>query len=217
MILGYDKKLVNKMGFVVRDASKRYESFLYFNNNIDDIYVLSTFLNNECKGYLDEVSWSVDNSKSEPDCFDWFFATVTLEKGKAHVQFHLNKDVLTGTWINEQFEYEVLNCFCHETIHLEQYKRVPWSVLKDMKTSYEDVNEDEFWKVYHSDPYEIMAYGHNLYIEITNSSDPEASLRNPENWLEELPTYYTYRKLFKKDTKVIKRLLRYAYEYKEAA
>lgn len=209
MILKYNEELVNKMGFVVRDAGRKYESFLFFNNNVDNINILCDFLNDECKDYLDNVSWIVDHSESEPDCFDWFFATVTIVNGKSNVKFHLNENVLTGTWTFDQFQYEVLNCFCHETIHMEQYKRVPFDVLKNMDTSYGDVDGDDFWKSYHSDPYEIMAYAHNLFVELKNVG----GFKN----IKECATYYTYTELFKKDDKVIKRLLKYTYQYMEAA
>lgn len=216
MILKYNEELVNKMGFVVRDAGKKYEKFLLINKNVDNINLLSDLLNNECKDYLDEVSFVVDDSKSENDCFDWFFATVNIVDGKPNIKFYLNKDVLTGTWTFEQFEYEILTCFCHETIHLEQYKKVPFNVLKNMSTSYSNVPDEKFWVSYHSDPFEIMAYAHNLYVELENSTNKEKALKNPEKYLEELPTYFTYRRLFKKNNKIIKRLLKYTYQYVEA-
>ena len=225
MILSYDKKLVDKMGVVLRDVGAKYESFLYFNNNIDDIDLLCKFLQERSVGYLDMVDWGVDWEVPDFDeQNEWFFASAEIINGNDHVTFILKGKNLERFWENAIFEYEVLGCFCHETIHLAQFAKCNIDV-NDFKSGYQKGvdewertgKEERLYEEYYSDPFEIMAFGHNLYLEAINSSEPEEALREPEYFIDELPTYLTYRRVFVKTDKVIKRLLRYAYEYKEAS
>ena len=224
MILSYNKILVDKMGVVLKEVGDKYESFLYFNNNVDDIDLLCKFLQERSNGFLDVVDWEVDWHEPDGDSHEWFFASTEIVNGNDHVTFVLKGKNLERFWENEIFEYEVLGCFCHETIHLAQFAKCV-DKLDNFKSGFQKGvdewertgNENRLWEEYYSDPFEIMAFGHNLYLETINSSEPEEVLREPENFLDELPTYLTYRRVFEKGNKIIKRLLRYAYEYKEAS
>jgi len=224
MIVNYNEELLNKMGIVLRDTNEKYSDFIKSNDNIDNIDYLCSLLNDRCKGHLDVVTWEVDKKSFEDEEMEWFFATTEVDStGKGVVHFVLKEQNLDNYWEGPQFEYEILSCFCHEAIHLEQYKRVGYDRLAKIESGYQKGvkaweqtgEENDLWKAYYGDIHEIMAYGHNLALEIINSSDTAESIRNPEEWLEELTTYYQFRTIYKKDTKIIKRLLKYTYEYVE--
>jgi hypothetical protein len=55
--------------------------------------------------------------------------------------------------------------------------------------------------------------GHDLSIEIKESSNPSIALRNPEMFIDELPVYARYRAIFPKGANQIKQLLKYTASY----
>ncbi len=73
-------------------------------------------------------------------------------------------------------------------------------------------------RIYLSDPLEVMAHAKDLSSEIMYADEPLVALRDPEGYIDFLPTWYKYRMAgFLRVDPIIKQLLKYTYNYVKMA
>ena len=93
----------------------------------------------------------------------------------------------------------------------KKYKSVKSGYQIGMKVFERTQDKMQLMRIYMSDPQELQAHGHDLYREIELLS--LKTLTNIEDHIEQLPTYQKYRTIFDMNDKVIKRLLKYTFEF----
>lgn len=175
-----------------------------------DPEVLSDVLN---QASPDELHWIVSTNDDEPPIVPYIDGA-HASPGKIDVL--LNSESIEDDWNSNIFIISVCSVLKHEFIHFEQYKRMhPLSLLqpsgytRSMKT---DGTID--MKIYLSDPQEIMAHASDMADEISRADDPNVAIRDPEGFLDFIPTWSKYRKAgFLRKDRVIKRLLKETTRY----
>lgn len=116
---------------------------------------------------------------------------------------------------------EIEKKIAHETVHSAQYKRMGADKLKTHQSGHQKGvelskrtgKERDWLRNYLRDPHEIQAYARDLAQEISQSDNPEQTLRNPEQYRSQLSTYDQMRTVFPKNTPQIRLLLKYTAQY----
>jgi hypothetical protein len=206
------------VGEALDDANAEYSDFLKNNNDKDDLEELIDIL----QSYSDSEELNIDWHIGKPGgkAVDWYIQAAQVH-GDGSMDIILDPDSTIGYWGPKSFKDSVLKTLAHETIHLAQrdrmgvkkYKSLPSGYQLGLKKKEKTGKERDLVRTYFRDPHELMAHGHDLASEIQASSDPEAALRNPEKFRDELPAYDKHRQIFPPNAKPLQRLLSYAAGY----
>lgn len=223
--LPHDDELLQHFINVIDDANSDYVEFLNDNNDQDDIDHLAELLNFHNESDDGEPHHNVIfhvNHEPRQDPNEMISAQAGYDtKDGSYIDIVLHAQNLDGTWGPKTFKEILVNAFKHETIHFAQYKKIPKDKFKDIRSGHQKGQEKmaktgnprDWMQHYLEDPHELMAYGHDLANEILDTENPEQVLRNPESFIDELPTYARYRSIFDSNSKEMKQLLKYASEY----
>jgi len=205
---------------IIDNASSDYQIFLQENGDKDDINELEELLN----AYNDDdlpIDFITDFSpRKDPD--EWVSAAADwdIKDGKS-VRVFLHAVNLEGKWGPKTFKKIIMQMMAHETIHWKQYDKFDPEVLMSYQSGYmkgvakKSVggSERDLMRLYLRDLHELMAYGHDLALEMKDTDSPLDALRSPERYIDELPAYQRYRAIFPIKSKQIKQLLKYTAEY----
>jgi hypothetical protein len=207
---------------IIDRSNIEYLLFLEDNDDVDNIEELSDILNSN---NIEELSIEfIVNDKPRDDKNEWISAMAdwSLVDGKT-ITVILHSKNLETTWGPESFKEILMKMLAHETIHFNQYDKISPLVIENLRSGHQKGlilkenggTERDWMRSYLRDPHEIMAYGHDLSVEIKESSNPSVALRNPEMFIDELPVYARYRDIFPKGANQIKQLLKYTASYYE--
>ena len=219
-ILEPDHKMVDTMSDILDEVNMEYSNYLKQNHDIDDIDVLAELLNAKTKQAGLPIEWLVyDDERQNPD--EWISAMAFSGKGGDNLSVILWNTNLEDKWGPETFKEMVLQMLSHETIHFNQYGKIGRDRLSNIQTGHQKGTklkaktgkERDWQRSYLRDPHELMAYGHDLSQEIKRTSDPQKALRNPEAFIDDLPVYNQFRKIFPPNAKPLQKLLSYAARY----
>ena len=214
-----NSELIKTMSTVVDKVNDAYTQYLDDNDDYDDIYHLADLLNAATKEVdlsVDIIWANYDDERSNPN--EWISAMATPLKDRNKLLIILWGRNLEDKWGPKTFKEIVLKTLGHETIHFEQYRLIGMDKLQHIKSGHQKGQADvalsgddlDYYKMYLSDPHELMAYGHDLCEEAFKLENVDGAIRNPEEHIKDLPVYQQYREFFNKDSKIIKRLLHYA-------
>jgi len=207
---------------IIDRSNIEYLLFLEDNDDVDNIDELADILNSN---NVEELSIEfIVNDKPRDDKNEWISAMAdwSIVEGKT-ITVILHSKNLETTWGPESFKEIVMKMLAHETIHFNQYDKISPLVIEHLLSGHQKGlilkenggTERDWMRSYLRDPHEIMAYGHDLSVEIKESSNSSVALRNPEMFIHELPVYARYRSIFPKEAKQIKQLLKYTAGYYE--
>lgn len=215
-----DNNFLEQVSYIIDSAAAEYVEFLSDNADVDDIDELEELLN---ANNLDEfpIEFIADHSiRKDPN--EWISAAAdwTPTEGKS-VRVFLHAKNLIGCWGPKTFKKILMRMLAHETIHFKQYDKFDPEVLTVYKSGYmkgvecknNGGTDTDLMRMYLRDPHELMAYGHDLADEMRDTKTPEVALRNPENYIQELPVYERFRTIFEKNSKEVKQLLKYTATY----
>jgi len=222
MIIQPDYSMISDISFLINASNDEYMSFLSANEDMDDIGELADILNSN---NIDDLPIEfIVNHLPRPDENEWISAMAdwSLEDGKS-ITVILHSKNLENFWGPVSFKEIVMKMVAHETIHFNQYDAINPEMINSLQSGHQkglklkenDGSERDWMRSYLRDAHEIMAYGHDLSVEIKESSDPMNALRNPEMFIDELPVYARYRTIFPKEAKQVKQLLKYTASYYE--
>jgi len=221
-IITPDNVIVSKVSDIIDEVNDLYVAELKMNHDIDDIHALAEMLNTRMKKAKLPIEWLVYDDV-RIDSNEWFSAMASATPTENHLDVILWETNLEGKWGPATFKEMVLKMIGHETIHFEQFRRVGLDRLFEIESGHQKgtklktkTGKDRDWmRLYLRDPHELMAYGHDLSEELKLASDPEKALRNPEAFIDELPAYGQYRRIFPVDAKPLQKMLSYAARYYE--
>ena len=213
---------INELADVLDDVNTDYCSYLKCNDDEDDIDFLVELLNEKSANCELNMKWEAfDDTRKSPN--EWMSAMAYTYKSNntKYITVTLWTANLENSWGPETFKKYVLRLLGHETIHFGQYDRIGYPKIhgllsghqKGLQLTAETGDADDWLRAYLGDPHELMAYGHDLAHEIQDTEDPEKTLRNPGQFLEELPVYDRYLSVFEHNSKPLKKLLSYAARY----
>ena len=213
-----NKDYLEKVGYILDDATREYSKFLEKNNDKDDLEELV----NTLQAFTDEdkldITWEI--GKSGIKAVDWYIQSAMVH-ANGHMDITIDPDSTIGHWGPESFKTSVLKTLAHETIHLaqrdrmgrEKYSKLPSGYQLGLRKQEKTGKKRDLIRTYFRDPHELMAHGHDLAQEILASSDPQEALRNPEKYRDELPSYDKHRQIFPPNAKPLQRMLSYAAGY----
>lgn len=219
-IITPDNVMVSKVSDIIDEVNDLYLAELKMNHDIDDIHALAEMLNKRMKKAKLPIEWLVyDEMRDDPN--EWISAMASATKNSNTLDVILWETNLEGKWGPKTFKEIVLKMLEHETIHFNQYERIGYDRLNLIQSGHQKgtklkakTGKDRDWmRMYLRDPHELMAYGHDLSEEIKYTDDPEKALRNPEAFLDDLPVYQQFRKIFPPNAKPLQKLLSYAARY----
>lgn len=207
MIISYNTNIVNIVSEILNDIDP----------SCLPLEEMVKVLNNECDNI--PVNWEINYEVPDEDETEWISGIANYNGLFGSLTLIFN--AYNFEYDSDFFNYTILVMLCHETIHLSQYDKIGMDNLQKFKSGYQkgvDLfkktgNENYLWREYYKDAHELMAYGHNLYYEILNSTNPNEALKSPEKYQDELLTYKSYRSVFPKNSKPIQKLLSYTYRY----
>lgn len=219
-----DKEFLAQVEMLIDDSIEEYQEFLDSNNDVDDIDELEEILNSNNDDELPIDFITNHEPRKDPD--EWISAAAdwSEDEGK-FITIYLHAKNLEGVYGPQTFKNILMRMIGHETIHWGQYDKMGADVLnnyqsghqKGVKLSQQTGNERDWMRSYLRDPHELMAYAHDLAQEMQeNTDDPEAALRNPERFKDQLPVYNRFREIFPPNSKQIKQLLKYTADYFKA-
>lgn len=128
-------------------------------------------------------------------------------------------------WDPKVFHMAVMRVLEHEGVHISQRDRmghelfastVPqFKYTEHLRRSEDPIIRAQGVQSYLSDPQEIMAHAKDLANEISFADEPEIVLRDPEGFIDYLPTWKKYRidGKYNRGEPVLKRLLKYTAAY----
>jgi len=213
-----NKDYMEKVGYILDDATREYSKFLEKNNNKDDLEELV----NTLQAFTDEdkldITWEI--GKPGIKAVDWYIQSAMVH-ANGHMDITIDPDSTIGHWGPKSFKTGVLKTLAHETIHLaqrdrmgrEKYSKLPSGYQLGLRKQEKTGKKRDLIRTYFRDPHELMAHGHDLAQEILASSDPQEALRNPEKYRDELPSYDKHRQIFPPNAKPLRRMLSYAAGY----
>jgi len=222
-ILSPDYDMLNEISEILDEVNADYSNYLDHNHDIDDIDFLAELLNEKTQFTGLPIRWvNQDNNRANPN--EWISASASTGPDGNSIAVILWHNNLENKWGPQTFKELVLKMLSHETIHFEQYNRIGLNQIlgiesgsqKGQKLKAKTGKDRDYQRSYLRDSHELMAYGHDLSEEIKLSTNPEKALRNPEAFIEELPVYNQYRKIFPINAKPLKKLLSYAARYTNA-
>jgi hypothetical protein len=213
-----DKEYLEKVGYILDDATREYSKFLEKNNDKDDLDELVTTLQVFTDNDELDISWHVGNTGVK--AVDWYIQSAIVH-GDGSIDIIIDPDSTINHWGPKSFKTSVLKTLAHETIHLaqrermgrEKYSKLPSGYQLGLRKQEKTGKERDLIRTYFRDPQELMAHGHDLAQEILASSNPQEALRNPEKYRDELPAYDKHREIFPPNAKPLQRMLRYAADY----
>jgi len=215
-----DQDVIQDIGFGVDDALEEYQEYLDSNDDLDNMDELASLLN----ASMDDehrLYFHVNNDKTKLDM--WMTAeaiTGETDDGQrvSDMEITINSQNVAGVYGPQTFKKILMRLLNHELVHVGQHARI--KDLDNMASGYQKAagakTHREWQRKYLRDPHELMAYGETLSQEIADTADPETTMRNPEAFKKQLPTYARFRDTFPLDTPQIKALLKYAYGYLRA-
>ena len=221
-ILSPDHEVIDAAKDVIDEVNDDYSNYLKHNEDYDNIDFLAELLIEKSVDINLDVDWVVsDDLRANPA--EWISAMAGRTKTANFLKVYLWSDNLEGTWGPATFKETLIGMLGHETIHFAQFDRIDPSKFDSIESGHEKGKrlkaktgkERDWQRLYFADPHELMAYGHDLASNIELSTDPEAALRSPEAFIDELPVYGMYRTIWPANAKPIKRLLSYAARYYE--
>lgn len=183
----------------------------------DDPDLLAKVLNKHSKGTA--FAWNVVPEGTK--AVDWYVHSASVH-GDGKIIFNLHPESIDGKWGPKSFREVIMRFVEHEGIHLtqrekmgkEKYKELPSGYMKGRQIAGKDGDFSIVAQYYFSDPQEIMAHASDLANEVMKLDNPAKVIRNPEKYIDELPTYDKHKQHgFGPDHAVVKRLMRYASEY----
>lgn len=217
-----DWDLINNILEAVDSASHMYQQHLDANNDEDDIEYLVELLNDEAEEYDVPVNYFVINQPNNNP----INGDAGIYDGEVLVQVYVNEAKMVGKWGPKWFRDLMTILLKHETIHLNQFKKIGHDKMANMKSGHQKGmelkakggSEEDWAKAYHDDKHEVMAYANDLADEIRDTAehfnkDRFDVLRGIRQWAHDLPTYAKYVKLFGADAPQVKLLLKYASGY----
>ena len=215
-----DEDFLSQVEEIIDDSLEEYQEFLDNNGDVDDINELEEILNSNNYDELPIEFITDDTPRKDPD--EWISAAAdwTPDEGK-HVRVFLHSQNLEGVYGPKTFKDVLMKMLAHETIHWRQYDRMGGDVLdgyqsgymKGVKKKEQGGSNRDLMRMYLRDPHELMAYASDLATEMGNLDNPQQALRNPEQFIKELPVYNFFRNIFPKDAKQIKQLMKYTADY----
>lgn len=187
-------------------------------------------------GHSQIIGWAVCPYESKNNIFKYIHSASVLAAGNADRQPGLVHIILHPESIEDEefdvdeFEKYIIHTISHEAVHMSQRDKMghEFYASDDRVTGFQKMNryyntcgkkltkEEEFegFRLYLSDVQEIMAHARDLAAEMNYADEPLTVLRDPEGFIDFLPTWYKYRVIgFKRSDPVIKRLLKYTYGY----
>lgn len=212
-----DAQFLAELGFGVDEALEEYAEFLADNNDVDDIDELASLL----EASVDEdLRMQFVVNHHQPKTNNWMYAEAMsgeTEDGErvTDIVVYLNAKNMQGVYGPQTFKKMLMRLVSHELVHKNQHSRIP--DLDKMASGFQKArakpNHRDFMRTYLRDPLELMAYGQTLAQEIGDTLDPEATMRNPERYRDQLPTYDQFREIFPANSKQIRSLLKYTADY----
>ena len=216
-----DRNILETMDWILDEVNAQYAQFLKDNDDEDDIDYLCEIMEEYIEDEGLPIEVHVDpTEKKDPNA--WISAMAGKDEDGSFMQIILNEYNLKGKWGPETFKTIVMQAIQHETIHLGQYAKIPdiskvkSGHVKGTELKKKTGKERDWMRSYLRDPHELMAYANDLASEILEYDRPYDVLSNPEQYISELPTYQRFRAIFPKDSKQVKQLLKYAYQYLES-
>jgi len=215
-----DPDFMDELSYGVDDALEEYQEYLDSHDDLDNINHLEDLLNSSVDEEL-RVDFTTNYNPTESDW--WMSAEATsglTDDGErvTDINVILNARNLIGAYGPQTFKKILMRLMSHELVHKGQHSRIP--DMDKMASGYTKAagakNHRDWERTYLRDPHELMAYGETLAQEIRDTENPDAVIRNPDAFMQELPTYARFRNIFPKDTPQIKALLKYTYRYLKA-
>lgn len=212
-----DQEFMTLLSDGVDEALEEYQQYLDTHDDLDDINHLEDLLNSNVDEEL-RITFITDYNKTNSEW--WMRAeavTGEAEDGErvTDIDVILVARNLIGVYGPKTFKKMLMRLVSHELVHKDQHSRIP--DLDRMAGGYQKAanakTQREWERTYLRDPHELMAYGETLSREIADTDNPGAALRNPEAYMELLPTYARFRNIFPKNSKQIKALLKYTSQY----
>jgi hypothetical protein len=215
-----DDDFLSQVEEIVDDSIAEYQEYLQDNDDEDDINELEEILNSNNVDEL-PIDFIADYSpRKDPN--EWVSAAADWDpkEGKS-IRVFLHAKNLERVWGPETFKKTIMRMLAHETVHWNQYDKIDTAVLSKHKSGYMKGVEKkaaggtdrDLMRSYLRDPHELMAYGRDIADEMKDTDNPEAALRNPERYRDELPSYDRFRQIFPANSKQIKQLLKYVADY----
>lgn len=212
-----DKEFLAKLESGLDAALEEYEDYLSYNDDIDNIEELADLLSE----HIDEdlrMDFLVNDS---PTKSGWWMsaeaASGETDDGErvTDINITLNADNMAGAYGPKTFKKMFMRLVSHELVHKGQHAKVPnlYNLSSGFQKAATATNPRDWERTYLRDPHELMAYGETLAQEIADTANPGQTIRNPEAFRTELPTYEKFRKIFPRDSKQIKALLKYTSQY----
>ena len=223
MILEPDQEVLTDLSNVLNVGLPLYMS--YADKFGDCADTLAELLTKEGK-----ISWQVCPWITTKAVLPYIHSASVTATGIVHVI--LDADAVEGNDILDidEFKKYVVHAVEHEAVHISQRARMGdelyeasnrISGFQKMREYYElcgdsltDEEEKIGFKIYLGDYLELMAHAKDLSTEIMCADDPLTALRDPEGYIDFLPTWYKYRQAgFLRSDQTIKDLLKYTYNY----
>jgi len=229
-ILDSKHELIEKMNDILNHAISEYLKKITFIGKKDDgtVYkifdddpeLLEIILTKYSKN--SPFSWSIAPEENKNPVDLYVHSASVYNNGNIH--FNLDPITIENNWGPKTFKKIIMKILAHEVIHLiqqdrmgkEKYKTIPSGFMKGLKVAAKNKSNDFniVAKYYLSDPQEIMAHAHDLALEIADLKNPDMVIRNPQKYINQLPTYHKYRTYgFNFNDNVIKKLLKYTSDY----
>jgi len=212
-----DAEFMKELSDSVDEALEEYQEYLDANNDRDNINELEDLL----QASVDEELRVTFRTNYNPTKTNWWMsaeaATGETEDGErvTDIDIILHARNLIGVYGPKTFKRMLMRLVSHELVHKGQHVRIP--NLDKMASGYQKAarktNHRDWERAYLRDPLELMAYGETLAQEIADTDNPAMSLRNPEAYMEQLPTYARFRNIWPRNNKYIKTLLKYTSQY----
>lgn len=138
------------------------------------------------------------------------------------IAINLHAETIESNWDEEEFIKYAMYSFNHEAVHHEQamrknaagYEQPDYGGIAKARRKAKG-DESMIMHYYLADKEEIMAHAKDLATEMSLADDPGIVLRDPDGFIDYLPTWQKYRYVGKYSRKdpVIKRLLKYTAAY----
>lgn len=212
-----DQDFLQTLSDGVDEALEEYKEYLDLNNDRDNITVLEDLLNASIDEDL-RITFITNYEKTNSDW--WMNAEAVTgedEDGErvTDIDVYLHARNLKGAYGPKTFKKMLMRLISHELVHKDQHSRIP--DIGKMASGYQKAanakSHREWENKYLRDPHELMAYGETLAQEIADTENPQATLRNPEAYMDQLPTYARFRNMWPRNSKYIKALLKYTSQY----
>lgn len=213
-----NQDLLQKVGDGVDDALVEYQEYLDTHDDRDNIEKLEDLLNASVDNEDMIITFVTNHEETKGDW--WMNAqafTGEDEDGErvTEIEIVLNAQNMIGVYGPKTFKKMFMRLLSHELVHAAQHSRIP--NLDKMASGYQksllSKTPREKENKYLRDPHELMAYGETLAQEIADTENPQATLRNPEAYMDQLPTYARFRNMWPRNSKYIKALLKYTAQY----